>query len=373
MSYFYIRDIQYNKQQIAGLTIYNHSAALNKPNVLFKYFPNTIKDMNGVDRNFSKEALANNTVHLSAPSEFDDPYDCNVYVDYNEFALQRVRYYALLCGVNIKQEWDYAEVSRNLAMRIFMHISSGGKVASLFELDKSNELVRVHQEYFLISLEKELLQARLNPNADGEFYYKAINHVIDTEYNNMQKTANRFRVSCFAQSPYSMLMWSHYANNHQGFCIEYETPDYSKENENIYFNLFPVIYTDTRTSLTKLSLNWNATGSLSHSDIWDFYKYCLLSKSLDWKYQQEWRLISCDTLLTDQNYNCKFFKIKKVYLGNKMSAKDRLEIIDICKKQGIPYTGVTIASDQFNMSDCGILCEDCDRVKQYIQSNSSTV
>lgn len=158
MSYFYIRDIQYNKQQIAGLTIYNHSAALNKPNVLFKYFPNTIKDMNGVDRNFSKEALTNNTVHLSAPSEFDDPYDCNVYVDYNEFALQRVRYYALLCGVDIKQEWDYAEVSQNLAMRIYMHISSGGKVASLFELDKSNQLVHAHQEYFLLSLEKELLK-----------------------------------------------------------------------------------------------------------------------------------------------------------------------------------------------------------------------
>lgn len=372
MSKFYIRDVEQTQDQIARLTkteLFDINIHCMRKS-LFKYFPNTIKDMNGVDRNFSKEALANNTVHLSAPSEFDDPYDCNVYVDYNEFALQRVRYYALLCGVDIKQEWDYAEVSRHLAMCILMHISSGGKVASLFELDKSNEPVRVHQETFLISLDNELLKARLNPNADGEFYYKAINHVIYTEYNNMQKTAYRFKVACFAQTPYSILMWSHYANNHQGFCIEYETPDYSKENENIYLNLFPVIYTDTRTSLTKLSLNWNATGSLSHSDIWDFYKYCLLSKSLDWKYQQEWRLISCDTLLTDQNYNCKFFKIKKVYLGNKMSAKDRLEIIDICKKQGIPYTGVTIALDQFNMRDCSILCEDCDRLKPSSQSNS---
>ena len=83
-------------------------------------------------------------------------------------------------------------------------------------------------------------------------------------------------------------------------------------------------------------------------------------------------MISCDTLLTDSNYNCKFFKIKKVYLGNKMSAKDRLEIIDICKSQGIPYTGVTIAytgvtiaPDQFNMRDCDILCEDCIRIKGY--------
>ena len=131
--------------------------------------------------------------------------------------------------------------------------------------------------------------------------------------------------------------------------------------------------TDTRTPLTELSLYWNSTGTLTDANLWDFYKYCLLTKSLDWKYQQEWHLISLDKMLTDENYNCKFFKIKKVYLGNKMSAKDRLEIIDICKTQGIPYTGVTIAPDQFSIRDCGILCEDCDRVKQYIQSNSSTV
>lgn len=176
MSKFYIRDVEQTQDQIARLTkteLFDINIHCMRKS-LFKYFPNTIKDMNGVDRNFSKEALANNTVHLSAPSEFDDPYDCNVYVAGNEFALQRVQYYASLCDVNIKQEWDYAEVSRNLAKHIFMHISSGGKVASLFELDKNNQLVHAHQEYFLLSLEKELLKA----DADGESYYKAI-----TDYN----------------------------------------------------------------------------------------------------------------------------------------------------------------------------------------------
>lgn len=191
--------------------------------------------------------------------------------------------------------------------------------------------------------------------------------MIDREFTDIQQTANRFRVTCFAQTPYSMLMWSHYAGYHRGFCVEYETPTYSDDCADIYHNLFPVIYTDTRTDLTQLSLNWKSTGTLSNADLWDFYKYGLLNKSLDWKYQQEWRLISCDNLLTDSNYNCKFFKIKKVYLGNKMPPEDRLEVIKICKSKGIPYTGVTIAPDQFKMSDCGILCEDCDRVKQHIK------
>ena len=371
MSVFFIRDVEQTKEQISRLT----QAELFDINIhcmrksLFKYFPNnSFTDEKGNKHNYSLDALRNNTVFLSSPANFDDPYDCNVYVDYNEFALQRICYYASLCGITVKPEWNYGTIAEKIAIKTYEHISAGGKVTSLFELDKNNALVHAHQEIFLLSLENELLKT----DASGESYFKAIDHVINTEYNDMQKTANRFRAACFAQTPYSMLMWSHYAKYHQGFCIEYETPEYSDDNADIYHNLFPVIYTDTRTPLTELSLSWNSTGTLTNENLWDFYKYCLLSKSLDWKYQQEWRLISCDTHITDENYNCKFFKIKRVYLGNKMSAKDRLEIIDICKNKGIPYTGVTIAPDQFSMRDCGILCEDCDRIKQYKQSLSDT-
>ncbi len=76
MSKFYIRDVEQTQEQITRLT----KAELFDINIhcmrksLFNYFPNIIKKINGVDRNFSKEALSNNTVHLSAPSEFDDPY-----------------------------------------------------------------------------------------------------------------------------------------------------------------------------------------------------------------------------------------------------------------------------------------------------------
>lgn len=92
MSVFFIRDVEQTKEQISHLT----QAELFDINIhcmrtsLFKYFPNTIKTVNGVDRNFSKEDLTNNTVYLSAPSDFDDPYDCNAYVDGSEFAVQRV-------------------------------------------------------------------------------------------------------------------------------------------------------------------------------------------------------------------------------------------------------------------------------------------
>lgn len=355
MSVFYIRDFEQTKEQIAKLTqseLFTFNIR-NMRKCLFKYY-SFRKD----SRNYSIEALKNNTVYLSSPREFDDPYDCNIYIDNKEFALKRISYYASLCGIETRQKMNYADIVQSIAMRIYEHIRLGNKIETLFELNDDNPLVKAHQEYFLLYIEKELLRK----DADGNSYYDAINHVINKEYIDMQSTANRFRIACFAQTPYSMLMWSHYAYNHQGFCIEYEMPNLTEENEPIYSSLFPVIYSDTRTDLSQISLKWKSTGSLSDNDLWDFYKYGLLSKSIDWRYQQEWRLISCDNLLTDDEYNCKFFNIKKVYLGNNMSVKDRLEIIDICKSKNISYTGVAIDQDRFNMKDCSILCENCDRI-----------
>lgn len=365
MSVFYIRDVEYNKDQIVKMKQIEMFCAniTCMRTSLFKYYPNNIKTIDGVERNFSKEALINNTVFLSSPLKFDDPYDCNIYVDSKEFALQRAKYYSSLCGIVVKQEWNYADVLRKLAEYVFNHVVSSGKVSSLFDLDTSNDLVCANQKYFIISLECEMSKDDFKIDIGSEYYRKIIDNVIYKEFNDIQQTASRFRIACFAQSPYSMLMWSHYANYHQGFCIEYETPDYSDENAKIYHNLFPVIYSDTRIPLTEFSLNWKKNGSLTKDELWELYKYGLLCKSVDWKYQQEWRLISYDKLITDENYNCKFFNIKKVYLGNKMSAKDRLEIIEICKNMGIPYSGVTISPDHYNMKECSILCENCDRIK----------
>ena len=273
--------------------------------------------------------------------------------------MQRIRYYAELCGLELPENSGFEDISRALAYRIYDHLCNKKNIESLFNNNGANELTNTHLAFFRLILTKELVL----PNADGDSYYKAFNHIIDTEYKELQETANRFRIACFGETPFSMLMWAHYANKHQGFCIEYETPVLDEKNIEIYSNLFPIIYTDSRNDLANVSLRWCATGELSNQDLWDFYKYGLLCKSIDWKYQQEWRLISYDNLLTDEYSNCTFFKIKKVYLGNRMGKEDRKEIISICKDKGIPYTGVVIAPEKFAMAECNNLCENCYRLK----------
>lgn len=55
----------------------------------------------------------------------------------------------------------------------------------------------------------------------------------------------------------------------------------------------------------------------------------------------------------------KFFPITKVFLGNRMPAYKRKELINICKEKNIPYVGVKKNNDFFEMQECKTKCENC--------------
>ena len=66
-----------------------------------------------------------------------------------------------------------------------------------------------------------------------------------------------FRISCFSnfndeeELGKNTTMWSHYADNHTGFCIKYSTKFNSEiYNDVIRCGLFPVIYTSRIPKLT---------------------------------------------------------------------------------------------------------------------------
>lgn len=361
MSEFYIRGRQYFSTEIKNLTQEKFvvSNIQTMPTRLYKYFPNTIDLENG--RNYSQEALENNTVFLQQPSLFDDPYDCTILIDEQEFAHYRIAYYARLCGLKVLPEWDYSKIAYEFSRHLYEGLQTGKQLLDLFPIRREDENVfELQHEIFALSLQVGLYDFQQSENAWGQALYKAIHQ----EYIEFQeKTVKKFRVACFTESPYFMLMWAHYANNHQGFCIEYEVPSYTDPYIQIFHNLMPVIYSSERISVIEQCVRSLQPPGLTADILWDIYKYGLLMKSIDWKYQNEWRLISCDNLLSsDSDYNCKFFQIKKVYLGNRMNSHDRLKIIEICKHKQISYVGVNAAPNKYEMLNCPHLCENCPKL-----------
>lgn len=177
----------------------------------------------------------------------------------------------------------------------------------------------------------------------------------------MIEVMDRFRVACFTTSPYMINMWSNqYADNNQGFCIEYEIPDLIKRTDDLSANLFPVIYSDARTDVLNKCLAV-LENEMDEEYLGSIYKFGVLAKSKSiWISQDEWRLVSCDNMLAD-NYNCKFHPITKVYLGEKMPKDQRRAIIDICNRKGIPYVGVVRNNERYQMIECAKLCEECEK------------
>ena len=123
------------------------------------------------------------------------------------------------------------------------------------------------------------------------------------------------KASCFSKTNDSILMWSHYADENRGICIEYDFNEI-KSIDWLHKCLFPVAYSDTPMDLSDL-LN----KKLSPNNNYALEKAILcatLSKSNIWKYEHEWRLFFPPIFLNkDINYlpiNINI-KPKRIYLG----------------------------------------------------------
>ncbi len=321
------------------------------PSKLYKYYSNKVID--GI--NYSKEALENNTVYLQEIKKFDDCYDCTLSINIEEFARLRIEHYAEICGMKINQEWDYNRCVWEFSLFLYNKMHGGMDLEQIFGIKQLSTQEDYRRSIFCLTLKSVFMSCEGQDNIWQTAFYQA----ISDEYADITKMMNRFRVACFTTSHYMINMWSNqYADNNQGFCIEYEMPDLSCRTDKLCNNLFPVIYSDARIDVLDRCLEYNEKEP-DEEYLSAIYKYGVLAKSKSmWKSQDEWRLVSCDNLLAD-NYNCKFYPITRVYLGVNMINNQRREIIDICKRKGVPYVGVVRNNERYQMMDCEKMCEEC--------------
>lgn len=145
------------------------------------------------------------------------------------------------------------------------------------------------------------------------------------------------RVACFTQDANDLLMWSHYANGHAGYCIHYDTERLIHKLGNC--KLLPVLYSDVMCDATDnvLSANWNL--SLNPA----------LIKGTRWEYENEWRLLSYQPEKQENDF--KLFDasgtITRIDIGCKCGESD--QIIRWCKDKKIPVYKKRIAKDRFEL------------------------
>lgn len=137
----------------------------------------------------------------------------------------------------------------------------------------------------------------------------AITRELPRFYSRIDALKKTMGISSLSESEKSLLMWAHYANNHCGMCVEY---DLLEINRQLKFSPVPVIYSDDRVCLDIVNFE------MLESDAIKIFVESLTSKSLEWSYEKEWRIIR------DQSA-----------CGNKWDVKEEGALLDMIRPSSI--------------------------------------
>lgn len=161
---------------------------------------------------------------------------------------------------------------------------------------------------------------------------------IETYFPILAETSKRFStIACFCESVDSILMWSHYADSHKGFALEYEfRPTLTNHIANV--GLFPVVYDETRVDVSGY-VAWAFLViqgiKTKNPDLLSSLKTALY-KSPVWAYEKEWRMIdfSPRDYKSDEGSAIPY-KPVAIYYGKEMGHETKMELHGIAKEKGL--------------------------------------
>jgi hypothetical protein len=225
------------------------------------------------------DIIANQRLHLARPDTFNDPWDC-----------------APCFNTTILDDPSMHE--RHIAW---------------FE--------RIQRKHCLALPSAEQAARIQKLRDDRAFLEQCINSISKEIGSNI---ADRYRVCCFSTSPSNALLWAHYASNHSGICLEFDT------NNAVFEEALAVTYSK----------------EYPHFDLTDDTMEALtplLSKSSDWAYEEEFRLVAQEraqalnheSLITDDNFlPLPSGGLKSIILGCNASNDTALQIAQVIKTTG---------------------------------------
>lgn len=281
---------------------------LNMPSKLYRYRPLE-------NENRFIDEVVNAHIYMANPKKFNDPFDSS--------SILRV------------EELRHSEIIKNKFRESFKRFADRRVVRDVF---RHKDWIERLGAYFSYCAMKEngvnCTDAELENDAK-QYLRKEFEKL--NEYIN-ELTGSLSKIACFTESNTNLPMWTHYAKEHGGVCLEYNFPKIG----NAYFinRMFPVFYVRELPNGIKLPAEGHFNREVS-SD------YLLLHKLIDWSYEKEWRLVynasfwydSLDEIpksFCDEGKIIDFIRPSKIYLGYQV-AEDKEEFVrEIGQKQGIP-------------------------------------
>src|ERR1700730_146094 len=262
---------------------------------------------------FAESELLEGYVWLSHPDDYNDPFDSALLISeevlLKKFFKARPDFlidYPTLAPFFTDSERHHAKSSDDPFKTAYEILQAKGALPATISPD---EMFRIFME------------AAQAANADRRA----------TRYSGLQNT---IRITCFCENFSSVLMWSHYAENHTGICIEYATKDLFKNPEIAAF-LYPVIYKSERFNSTD---HFDPIGVGDVNILLSTLASC--HKSPDWSYEKEWRLVMpFDSATTDQKFSLNTLP-SRILVGAKVTSANLQKIKELAAKIPVPIVAV---------------------------------
>ena len=233
------------------------------PEHLFKY---------GSLNEYSKDLFTTPTLYFSSSSQFNDPFECRPRVVFDG-----------------DDRLVIASFARSLMQRDPTLSAHDAVVEANVLMQKSGNLQRRQESWN--DLRQEMIK----------------------------RVSEEVGMFCLSAVGDSILMWSHYAKMHQGYCIQFESGDHTP----FFGRALPVKYQDEYPEVVAFKTIEYELAEIS-----------LLTKSSAWSYEQEHRIMDFDSGKGPRTYPAAL--MKSICFGLRMPAEDRAAIRSWVEQRSAP-------------------------------------
>ena len=215
---------------------------------------------------YTEKIFTNNEIYFQKPSKFDDPLDSKIT-------------YVLKGTKAEKRRW----LKRNLALA-------------------RPELT-----------EQDINEISSEPSNIKKFF--------DDFCKRQSKRPDELGIYCLTTLRANILMWTHYSDNHKGFCLEF-----GYQNDEFFQRALPVEYSKEMSTFNLLD---TVVGE-AHKNA-DIFAELLLIKAEDWEYQDEWRIVYTPDQGGPGTHAFPEKLLTGVILGLQVAPDNRNKIIKWCR------------------------------------------
>ena len=290
------------------------------------------------------DAFNEDKLYAVTPDKFNDPYDS--LFRYDKEGLRKT---------------VLSSASKEFIVSLRDYFRSGGTFPEMYCTIYPQDILDSIRNNLVNTDDALIENIGQNIEVIKEYLSYSIDNLTDEAVKSVKQSAY---ITCFSETIHSVTMWSHYADSHKGFALEYDTSAFQLKCQSCdkmkqckkasVCNIYPVIYHKQRydaTDYLAYYIGKRLGMPMKNPDTFTTSK-CLLYKSPQWSYEKEWRLIvSKINEFQDKIPVCiSNIRPNAIYYGADIASINRKMLHMSAKETGIKEYQMYIDNKSYNYS-----------------------